>query len=146
MRIIEGQSDFLEWQGQEKEFNGWSRKVAVSEIEFSSNLETRRHAAITLRCSTNDPSLQPHFSFPLSLGLRTGWFRDTAKISILLSFTSCWFHLWNSTFLWKEYSSWSSSSRKIKIDILTSNCRALMMSEQVVQVHYEGDERDAGYY
>lgn len=33
------------------------RKVAVSEIEFSSNLESGRHAAITLRCSTNDPLL-----------------------------------------------------------------------------------------
>lgn len=26
VRIIEGQSDFLEWQGQEKEFNGWSHE------------------------------------------------------------------------------------------------------------------------
>lgn len=109
------------------------RKVAVSEIEFSSNLESGRHAAITLRCSTNDP-LSSSTSFFLS-----SFFGITYRVIRYVRYSQdFYFTLFlvvrsvvsPSKRYIRKYSSWFSSSRKIKIDIPKDfQLRILIMSE-----------------
>lgn len=74
VRIIEGQSDFPGWQGQEKEFNGWSRfHERLRSLKSSSRRISKAEDTLQLLSDVR-PTIHPFnliFPFLFLSGLRT---------------------------------------------------------------------------